>query len=108
MQTHRYGLAVSRGDIALALHEWHAALAAADASVEADLYECAGNLVMEYLERHTTFHDLLDAFVYPEIALMRLVTELCTEGAFRLQPRLLMGASCALRLRHLVGEAAAR
>jgi len=64
---------------------------AADASVEVELYKCAVDLVMVYLERHTTFHDLLDAFVYPEIALMRLVTELCTEGEFLLQPRLLVG-----------------
>jgi hypothetical protein len=35
----------------------------------------------------------------------RLVTELCTEGEILLQPHLLMGASCALRLRQLVTQA---
>ena len=36
-----YGLVASRGDIAVALHEWHTALATADASVEAEIYHCA-------------------------------------------------------------------
>jgi len=89
------------------LHEWHTALAAANASVEAEIYDCAVVLVMEYLELCATFHDLLDAYFCPQIALMRLVTELCTGGEILLQPRLLMGASCAMRLRHLVQEAVA-
>jgi hypothetical protein len=42
MRTHGYGLVASRGDIAAALHEWHTALAAADASVEAETYSCNG------------------------------------------------------------------
>ena len=60
---------------------------------------------MEYLEPCATVHDLLDAYYCPEIALLRLMKELCTGGEILLQPRLLLRASCAMRLRHLVGEA---
>jgi hypothetical protein len=82
MQRHGYGLVASCGDIAVALHEWPSALVATDASVEAELYACAVDLVMEYLEPCATLHDLLDAYVCPEIALMRLMTEVCTGVRF--------------------------
>jgi hypothetical protein len=104
MQQH-YAFAPTRGDIAGALHEWHAALAAAMASVEAELFAYTVVVVMEHLGRHTTFHDVVNAFFFSEITLMRLVTDLCAEGEMRLQPRLVMGASCALRLRQLVRDA---
>ena len=105
MQKHGYGLVASRGDIAVALHEWHTALATADASIEAEIYRCAMDLAMEYLEPCATVHDLLDAYYCPEIGLLRLMKELCTGGEILLQPRLLLRASCAMQLRHLVGEA---
>jgi len=107
MQRHGYGLVASRGDIAMALHEWHSALATADASVEAEIYRCAIDLVMEYLAPCATVRELLDAYYFPEIALLQLVKELCTEGEILLQPRLLLRASCALLLRQLVGEVVA-
>ena len=107
MLTHGYGLVASRGDIAAALHEWHTALATADASVEAEIYDCMAALILEFLEPCATLHDLLDAYYCPGIALMRLITELCTGGEILLQPRVLLRASCAKRLRHLVGEAIA-
>jgi hypothetical protein len=105
MQKHGYGLAASRGDIAVALHEWHTALAATDASVETELYACAIDLVIEHLEPCATLHDLLDAYYCPEFGLLRLVKELCTGGEILLQPRLLLRASYAMQLRYLVGEA---
>jgi hypothetical protein len=107
MQWHGYGLVASRGDIAMALHEWHSALATADASVESEIYRCAIDLVMEYLAPCATVRELLDAYYFPEIALLQLVKELCTEGEILLQPRLLLRASCALMLRQLVGEVVA-
>jgi hypothetical protein len=105
MQKHGYGLAASRGGIAMTLHEWHSALASADASIEAEIYRCAIDLVMEYLAPCTTVHDLLDAYYCPEIALLEIMKELCTGGEILVQPRLLLRASCAMQLRHLVGEA---
>ena len=107
MQKHGYGLAASRGDIAVALHEWYTALATANASVEAEIYRCAIALVMEYLAPCATVHDLLDAYYCPEIAFLQIMKELCTGGEILLQPRLLLRASCALMLRQLVGEVVA-
>jgi hypothetical protein len=107
VQTHGYGLVSSRSEIAAALHEWHMALAAADASVEAEIYACAVALIMEILEPCATVHDLLDAYFCPGIAMLRLIAELCTGGEILLQPRVLLRATFAKRLRHLVGEAIA-
>jgi hypothetical protein len=104
-QRYGYGLPVTRGGIAWALHEWRIALEMANASVEAEVYECAAELVVEWLKSEQTFDGLLNAFFYPDMELTRLVTELCTEGEILLQPHLLMGASCALRLRQLVAGA---
>jgi hypothetical protein len=104
MQRQGYGLAASRGDIAMALDEWHSALLAADASVEAEIYRCAIALVMEYLAPCATMRELLDAYYWPEIAFLQIMKELCTGGEILLQPRLLLRASCALQLRHLVGK----
>ena len=105
MQKYGYGLPTTRGGVAWALHEWHAALNAANDSVEAEIYACAADLVVEWLQSEKTFDGLLCAFFYPDLEMTRLVTELCTEGEILLQPRLLMGASCALRLRQLVTQA---
>ena len=106
MLKHGYGLVASRGDIAAALHEWHVALAAADTSVETEIYDCAAALITEFLEPCATVHDLLDAYFCPEIAMMRLIAEQCTGGEILLQPRVLLRVSFAMRLRHLVGQAA--
>ncbi len=102
---HRVGLPVTREDIAWTLHEWHVALAAVHASAKAEIYEYAVALVVAYLSDRRTFGALLNAFFAPDRDLRRLITELCTEGEAQLEPQLLLGASCALRLRHLVEDA---
>jgi hypothetical protein len=107
MQKHGYGLVASRGDIAMALHEWHSALATADASVEAEIYRCAIDLVMEYLAPRATVRDLLDSYYFPDIALLQILEELCAGGEILLQPRVLLRASHAMWLRHLVEKAVA-
>ena len=104
MQKHGYGLSTTRGGVAWALHEWYAALDVVNDSVEAEIYACAAELVVEWLQSEKTFDALLSAFFYPDLELTRLITELCTEGEILLQPHLLMGASCALRLRQLVTQ----
>src|SRR5678816_931165 len=105
-QKHGYGYPTTRRSVAWALHEWYAALDATNDSLEAEISACAADLVVEWLQGEKTFDGLLSAFFSPDLELMRLVTELCTEGEILLQPRLLMGASCALRLRQLVARAA--
>ena len=105
MQKYGYGLPTTRGGVAWALHEWHTALNAANGKAEAEIYACAADLVVEWLQCAKTFDGLLCAFFYPDLELARLITELCTEGEILLQPHVLMGASCALRLRQLVAQA---
>jgi hypothetical protein len=105
MQKHGCELSRTRGGVAWALHEWYAALDVVTDSVEAEIYECAAELVVEWLKSERTFDGLLGAFFYPDLELTRLITELCTEGEILLQPHLLMGASCVLRLRQLVEHA---
>jgi hypothetical protein len=104
--THRYGygLPVTRGGVAWALHDWFTALAAAKASVKGDIYESAAGLVVEHLASQRTCDQLFGAYFNPDLELTRLITELCTEGAILLQPHLLMGAAFALRLRQLIAE----
>jgi hypothetical protein len=104
MQKYGYGLPTTRGGVAWTMHEWYVALDAANASVEAEIYACAADLVVEWLQSEKTFDGLLCAFFSPDLEMIRLITELCTEGEILLQPHLLMGASCALRLRQLVAS----
>jgi hypothetical protein len=101
-QQYGYGLPTSRAGVAWALHEWHRVLDAANESVDAEIYACAADFVLEWLQGEKTFDGLLNAFFYPDLELTRLLAELCTESEILLQPHLLMGLSCALRLRQLV------
>ena len=94
-------------EIARALHEWHSASALAMISPKAELYACAVTLVLELLEHHMSYSDLVTTFYFPDIPLMKVVFELCAGGEIPLQPRLIMGAACATRLRQLVGTAVA-
>jgi hypothetical protein len=105
MQKYGYGLSTTRGGVAWALRQWYAALDAANESVEAEIYACAAEFVVEWLQEEKTFDGLLSAFFSPNLEMTRLIAELCTEGEILLQPHLLMGASCALRLRQLVATA---
>ncbi len=94
-------------EIAGALHEWYSASSLVKASPKAELYTCAVTLVRELLEHHTTCVELVTAFYSPDTLLMQVVLELGRGGEIRLQPRLIMGAACAARLRHLVAAVAA-
>ena len=94
-------------EIAKALHEWHDAYALAMASPEAELYACAVALALELLDQQASCADLVTAFYFPDITLMKTVFEVCAGGEIPLQPRLIIGAACATRLRQLVAAAAA-
>jgi PAS domain S-box-containing protein len=98
----RLSQSISRGGVAWALREWQTALDAVHASIEAEIYACAAELVVAWLQSAQTFDGLLEAFFHPDLELTRLIAELCTEGEILLRPHLLMGASCALRLQQIV------
>lgn len=94
-------------EIARALHEWRSASALAMTSPKAELYACAVKLVLELLDHHTSCAELVTTFYFPDITVMKAMFELCVGGEIPLQPRLIMGAACATRLRQLVGTALA-
>ena len=98
----RLSQSTTRGGVAWALREWQTALDEVSASVEAEIYACAAELVVAWLQSAQTFDGLLEAFFHPDLELTRLIAELCTEGEILLRPHLLMGASCALRLQQIV------
>ena len=98
----RLSQSITRGGVAWALREWQTALDAVNASVEAEIYACAAELVVAWLQSAQTFDGLLEAYFHPDLELTQLIAELCTEGEILLRPHLLMGASCALRLQQIV------
>jgi hypothetical protein len=95
----------TRDDIAWALREWSAAVVAAENSDEAEIYADAIELVLAFLDDRQTVADLIDAYAAPTAELTYLVRALCSNDEATLQPRLLLGASCALRLRELMRRA---
>ena len=68
------------------------------------MYVCAADLVVEWLQGEKTSTGLFSAYFGRDPELIRLVTEQCADGETVLQPRVLMGASCGLRLRQLIAE----
>jgi hypothetical protein len=92
-------------EIAGALQEWHSACALAVSSPQAELYACAVDLVLELLDQHRSCANLVTAFYFPDITLMQAVLELCVGGEIPLQPRFIIGAAYATRLRQLIGVA---
>ena len=98
----RLSQSITRGGVAWALREWQSALDEVNASAEAEIYACATELVVAWLQSAQTFDSLLEAFFHPDLEFTRLIAELCTEGEILLRPHLLIGASCALRLQQIV------
>jgi hypothetical protein len=96
-----------RSDCSEILHAWYVALAAARASVEADLYACAVTLAMESLDRCTTVQDLIGVYCSPDYEVHSLVLALCSEGEVHLEPGIVMGSACALQVRRLMEKAIA-
>jgi hypothetical protein len=70
-------------------------------------YAAVVSIVRESLNRFTTIQDLMKAYAAPDIGLRSRVLALCGDGAIRLQPQLVLGAACALRLRQLMDAAIA-
>jgi hypothetical protein len=103
-QAYGFKASITRDYIAWALHEWSAAFQEVNGSAEAEIYAYAEELVVAHLSDLHTIGELLSAYSSPDRDLKLLITALCTEGETQLRPQLLLGASCALRLRQLVGE----
>jgi hypothetical protein len=91
-----------RDEVARALREWSAAVVIAENSEEAEVYADAIELVLAFLDDLQTIPDLINAYTAPTAELAYLVHELCSNEEATLQPSLLLGASCALRLRELI------
>jgi hypothetical protein len=89
------------------LHAWNSALATASASRGAEHYARVVALVMESLDRYATVHDLIEVYCAPDIGLKSRVLALCGDGDIQLQPQVVLGAACALRLRQLMDAAIA-
>jgi hypothetical protein len=96
-----------RVEIAWALQEWYTALAEAEQSAQAEIYAYAAEIVVAFLDDCHTINALLEAYSAPTAELRYLAHELCTSGEAPLQPRLLMGTACSLRLRELIRQAIA-
>ncbi|HEY1391247.1 MAG TPA: hypothetical protein VGF38_22105 [Ktedonobacterales bacterium] len=97
----------TRDEIAWALREWSAAVVTAENSDEAEIYADAIEVVLAFLDDRQAIADLIDAYTAPTAELTYLVRVLCPNDEATLQPRLLLGASCALRLRELMRQAIA-
>ena len=105
MQEYAASSLPTRDQIASALQEWHSACTLAKSSSKAELYACAVDLVLELLDQHTSCAELVTAFCCPDITLVQAVFEVCAGGEIPLQPRLIIGAAYATRLRQLIGAA---
>jgi hypothetical protein len=86
------------------LHEWSAMLAAARASAQADRYASVVTCVLETLANHATIRQLVSAYQSPDAAFRAQVYNLCGVGRAHLDPRVVVGAACALRFRQLMDQ----
>jgi hypothetical protein len=99
-------LLLTRARLAWALHEWRLLLHQATTSEYAARYQYAAATVVRSLDAIETMHDLVHVFFSPGVRLKTLVLTLCMEEEIVLFPHVLLGASCALRLRQLLAQAA--
>jgi hypothetical protein len=90
-----------------ATHAWNAALKTAQADQEAYLYACVVALLEEPLKAFSTIRALLTVYDTSNRALTQRAVELCDVSGVDLDPRVALGAACALRLRQLMDGAIA-
>ena len=90
-----------------AFFAWRWALAMTRASEDADRYAAVVAIVWESLNRFMTVQDLVKAYTAPDIGLRSRVLVLSGDGSIRLQPHLVLGAACAIRLSQLMEAAIA-
>jgi len=95
----------SRDLISWTLGEWATHLREAAASPHAERYKQATAVLASWLQSVKTMPKLICTFFSPGPDLQTLVFALCTEDDVLLFPHVLMGASCALRLRQMIRQA---
>jgi hypothetical protein len=89
--------------LASTLYSWRAALHTINKSAEVAAYTCAAEQAVEHLRVCATLDELLRAYFSSSPDLTLLLARLCTQSEIPLRPHRLLAASCALRLRELIG-----
>jgi hypothetical protein len=84
-----------------AAQTWNTALSKAGADREAQSYGRVVSLLAEQFKSVTTIRALLYVSATPDSALLRRVARLCELSGVRLDPRVALDATCALRLLQL-------
>ena len=103
-QMESWNAVIAHENLASTLYSWHAALHAINKSSDVGIYNSAAEEVVEHLCMCKTLDELLCAYSSgPDLTLLRAT--LCTQGDIPLRPHRLLAASCALRLRELIGAA---
>ena len=97
---------VAHARTAWALHEWSRLLHEATTSVYSERYQRAATTIASSLDAIEAMHELAQVFFAPPPPVKALVLELCADEEIPLFPHMLLGAACALRLRHLLEQAA--
>jgi hypothetical protein len=99
-------LEIARARTAWTLHEWNLLLRQLTMSLYAEHYQRAAASVVGALESVETMFELVRVYFSPPPHLKILVLELCVDEEIPLFPHVLLGASCALRLRQLLAPLA--
>jgi hypothetical protein len=92
--------------MAWALREWNELLHQATTSIYAERYQNSAATIVRSLDAVKTMHDLAQVFFSPDPQFKTRVLSLCLDGEIFLFPHVLLGISCALRLRQLLEQAA--
>jgi hypothetical protein len=95
---------IAHETLASTLSSWRIALHTINKSAEVAVYTAAAAQAVEHLHACTTLEELLRAYFSSSPDLTLLLARLCTQGDIPLRPHRLLAASCALRLRQLIGE----
>jgi hypothetical protein len=107
MSTPAYTLGLTRVEMQAMLREWQAASASIKGRAQAERYASAVAQILTILQSYTTVEGLVSAYHSPAVVLQRLVLDVCRASGAQLQPRLVIGAACAQRLRQLMENAIA-
>jgi hypothetical protein len=99
----RWDAVSAHENLASTLSSWRIALQTINKSAEVAVYTAAAAQAVEHLRACTTLDELLSAYFSSSPDLTLLLARLCTQANIPLRPHRLLAASCALRLRELIG-----
>jgi hypothetical protein len=94
---------ITHENLAATLSSWRVALHTMHRSAEAGIYASTAEAVVEYLCACKTLDELLRAYSSPNSDLTLHLATLCLQSDIPIRPYRLLAASCALRLRELLG-----